>query len=135
MQKASASIRYICMIYVANASIAIRSLTSEMKPLLIVFFSKSTVSLLEIKPNINSLDLSLNCDKMLISQLTVECTFHFQGELPFPSVSQIVTGTWRFRKNVSVGRFMANIKHNFDIIKYLGLHLNNTTIYVILRNI
>ena len=32
MQKASASIRYICMIYVANASIAIRSLTSEMKP-------------------------------------------------------------------------------------------------------
>jgi len=26
-----------------------------------------------------------------------------QGELPFPSVSQIVTGTWRFRKNVSVG--------------------------------
>ena len=32
MQKDSASIRYICLIYVANASIAIRSLTSEMKP-------------------------------------------------------------------------------------------------------
>ena len=32
MQKASASIRYISMIYVANVSITIRSLTSEMKP-------------------------------------------------------------------------------------------------------
>ena len=38
MQKASASISYICMIYVANASIAIRSLTSEMKPHYCSFF-------------------------------------------------------------------------------------------------
>ena len=75
MQKASASIRYICMIYVANASIAIRSLTSEMKPgCLFVFLFLDSVNVIFAKYSIRFI-IILYIPKLCHSIGSINCTF------------------------------------------------------------